>query len=219
MSYTLGTLRSKIAGNHGGITGKNSVIDMLLNFILEDLADRDRWPDLQVLNTECHIHTSDYLMTLPAPTHLQFLENIWLLDSNDDWYEVNILDLDSYRELDDASGTPLPPTQSDGMPRYATRVGDLMYFNKPLDRKVDVFIDGYMQPAPLATSGDTPGITGIDSILVSYGTGLLYVHRKQPESAKPWLEMAEYFITNKLKGKASNVKNTTKSKERKKMGI
>jgi len=49
MAKNRGELRAEVVANHGGITGKDSVINTIMNLVVKDLAINHNWRDLQSL--------------------------------------------------------------------------------------------------------------------------------------------------------------------------
>lgn len=199
MSKTMGTLRSEIIANHGGITGKDSTILTILNAIQDDFSWTHKWRDLQYLDTSSTLAEDAYQITVSSS--VQHIEMCKLLDSDGNWYDVDILPLVDFRNLEDGSGTPVP--EDSGIPDKAHLIAGVLTFNKLADRSFTVYLDCYIFPTAMSATGDYPSITVADNVFVCYGTAWLYEHRKQPGTAKVWFDMADHFyqqITNSEHG-------------------
>lgn len=199
MAKTMGTIRANIIANHGSITGKDSVILTILNAIQEDMSWNHKWRDLQSLNSSQTLSAAAYQITVPDTVqHIEFCK---LLDSDGNWYDVDVLPLSDFRNLEDGSGTPVPANTD--IPDKAHLIGSVLTFNKLASKALTVYLDCYIFPTEMSDTGDYPSITGIDNVFECYGTAWLYEHRHQPATAKVWFDMADHFydrITNREHG-------------------
>jgi len=193
MAMTLEQLREEVIGNHGGITGKDTLIRTLLNLIVKDLTTSHNWRDLQDLDNSQTLAADAYKITVPST--IQKVEFAKLLDSDDNWYEVDVLPLKDFRNLEDGSGTPVPEDTA-ALPTHAHLLGYEFTFNKKADQAYTVYVDNYLWPTDLVADGDYPSITNVDPVLIAYGTAWLYQHRKQPQTAQVWFAMADMFYKN-----------------------
>ena len=66
MAMTLEQLREEVIGNHGGITGKDTLIRTLLNLIVKDLTTSHNWRDLQDLDNSQTLAADAYKITVPS---------------------------------------------------------------------------------------------------------------------------------------------------------
>jgi hypothetical protein len=200
MAMTLQELTDEIVDNHGGITGKDTLIKTILNLIVKDLCTNHSWRDLQDLDASQTLSEDSYQITVPST--IQKVEFCNLLDSDDNWYEVDVLPLKDFRNLEDGSGTPVPE-ETAALPEYAHLLGYVLTFNRKSDKDYTVYLDNYLWPTDMAAVGSYPSITNADPILIAYGTAWLYLHRKQPQTATVWFNMADTFfksITNEDHG-------------------
>jgi hypothetical protein len=190
-------LRDEVIANHGGITGKDTLIYTLINSVVTDLTTNHRWRALQVVDSSQTLAAD--ANTITVPTTIQHIDRVRLKDSDDNWYEIELLPLADFRNLEDGSGYPEPEDTS-ALPTHAHMIAGVMTFNYNADEAYTVFIDGYSYPTAMTTDNDEPGFSEVaDDLIIAYVTGWLYQHRKQPQTAGVWFSMADVFfktITN-----------------------
>ena len=200
MSMTQQQLRDEVIGNHGGITGKNTQINTFLNLIQLDMSWSHNWRDLQVMDYSSSFAANVYAIPLLAT--LQRVEFVNLLGADGKWYEIEILPLHDFRKLADGSGTPVPDAVA-AVPTHAHLIGSTLTFNKKANQNYTAYIDAFKYPTDMTADGHYPSITVADSIFIAYATAWLYEHRKQPQTAAVWFNMADSFfrkISNKDHG-------------------
>jgi hypothetical protein len=198
MAKTRLQMKPQIRANHGSsdTAWKDSVLTNIFTLMLDDLARQHKWKDLQEINSSLSLAIDDYSVALPAT--VQYVDFIHILDADSNWYRVDLKILPEFRNLEAYRGMPVPPSTA-ARPENAVLIGRTLYLDAKCDVAYTVYLDDYIFPTAFADDSAVSVITGIDGILEAYGTGLLYIHRKQPQTAKTWLDMAEHFLNNHLR--------------------
>jgi hypothetical protein len=182
----LSVLRARVRNNVGGRTDKDTIIDTLINNVLNDISRKMRFNDLMSMDSSLELDTDAYSASLPSTVRLVEVVKL-LLSGGSTYYNVKVLDRQTFR---DYNAGEMAPTTS-GTPTMCYIAGRTIYFNKKSDvDNTAIWLDVFIYPVDMVEDTDTPSISGIDELIVALATSRFYMHLKQPEAAKEWNGLA-----------------------------
>lgn len=180
----LSVLRSRVRNNCGGRTDKDSIIDVIINNVVADLARRFRWNDLMVNDSTTTLSSAGYTVTLP--TTIRIVDKITLKNAGGTYYPQYIWDRLTARDYEAGKVVPTVTTT----PSNCFIMGRVIHFDRLADADYTVYIDGWKYSVDMSDDSDTPSIIGIDEFITALATARFYMHLKQGQEANEWMALA-----------------------------